>query len=137
MDAGRSERNDPMKTYPDVDQRNGRQFAFEIENSYLGLRSIATVLSGVDGVANVEIRHPFARGWGENRARFKYQGRDFVVWEPHGDSSRYWIGPPREEDRGDVTPIERAFQIYQPPLLARIVGDILTLRMFKRFLGRA
>jgi len=121
-----------VKTYPDVDERSCRQFAFEIENSYVGLKSIANVLSGVDGVTNVETRAPFARGWGENRVRFKYHGRDFVVWEPHGDSSRYWIGPPREDDRVDISGIDSAFQAYEPPLVARVIGDVLTLRVFKR-----
>lgn len=126
-----------MKTYTDVDQRNGRKFGFEIENSYLGLKSIAKVLSRVVGVTNVETRSAFAKGWGENRLRFKYQGRDFVVWEPHGDSSRYWIGPPREDDRIDVSVIEDAFKAYEPTPVARVIGDIVTLRVFKRIFGRA
>lgn len=126
-----------MNTYPDVDERNGQPFAFEIENSYLSLKSIGEVLSKVDGVANIETRPSFGRGWGENRARFKYHGRDFVVWEPHGDSSRYWIGPPREDDRTDIRAIEAAFQVYEPPPVARLLGDLLTLRMVKRIFGRA
>jgi len=126
-----------VKTYANVDERNGRQFAFEVENSYIGLGSIAQILSDVDGVTAVSVRPLFASSWGENRVRFKFQGRDFVVWEPHGDSSRYWIGPQREEDRIDIGDIEQAFQLFQPSPIAKLAGDILTLKVLRRIFGRA
>jgi len=126
-----------MNTYPNVDERNGKQFAFEVESSYIGVKAIARVLSSVTGVTDVAIRRPFATGWGENRARFKFKGRDFVVWEPHGDSSRYWIGPQREDDRIDITALEGAFRSYNPPAVIRMLADIVTLKPFRRARRRA
>jgi hypothetical protein len=52
---------------------------------------------------------------------FSYRGATYVVWEPFGDNSRYWICP---EDKpaqpGDVRELERIFQVYTPSLLKRI-----------------
>ena len=126
-----------MKTYPNVDERNGKQFAFEVESSYIGLRALANVLRSVADVTDVVIRRPFASGWGESRVRFRFRGRDFLVWEPHGDSSRYWIGPLREEDRIDIAPLEGAFSSYQPPTLIRVLADIVTFKVLRRNRRRA
>ena len=59
-----------------------------------------------------------------NRAtftRFKYHGEPFVVWEPYGDSSRYWIGPDQNDPAKivDVGPLEGAIARHRP------VGAIL------------
>lgn len=76
-----------MKTYPL--KRGERQiFAFEIPASGLWTGSLARLLQRAPGIANVR------RVWtDDNRLAFEVNGEPFVVWEPWGDNSRYWIGP--------------------------------------------
>jgi hypothetical protein len=125
----------PMKTYPSVDEKTGLPFAFEVENSYVGPSEIARILSTIDGISDIRKRKLFGK-WEEMHAWFKYKNKDFVVWEPHGDNSRYWIGPKSQEDRMDISSIHGAFERYRVPVIREIVGDLLTLRIFKRIFGK-
>jgi hypothetical protein len=68
---------------------------------------------------------------------FKYLGLDYIVWEPFGDNSRYWIGPAQEDAQSsntDVAPLANAFRDYQPPILVKMFGDLITLN-FKSLFG--
>ena len=76
-----------MKTYPILDAA-GRVFAFEISNTFMHYRRLVWVLKNVKGVADISSGKMF----GEVIAEFKYKGTPFIVWEPYGDNSRYWIG---------------------------------------------
>jgi hypothetical protein len=110
-----------MRTYP-IRRNDGSVAAFEIGNALLGRRSIARILSAVPGVENV------ARGRGDDRLTFVYQEEPCIVWEPYGDSSRYWIGPEKGmETRLDMGPVLLAVSRYKPALL-RIIVNCLTLR---------
>ncbi|MCY1311840.1 hypothetical protein D9M70_621990 [compost metagenome] len=63
---------------------------------------------------------------------FQFSGHDYVVWEPFGDNSRYWIGPKEAERDVDVAELEKAFKPYQPALLRRFLGGLLSLRLLLR-----
>ena len=69
-------------------------YAFEVATGWSALRfTLGRILESVPGVTEVR------RGgnWfssDENRAYFLFHGVPFVVWEPFGDNSRYWIGQP-------------------------------------------
>jgi hypothetical protein len=69
--------------------------------------------------------------------RFRHLGQAYIVWEPFGDSSRYWIGPEQgPESSPEITKLEDVFKRYRPPLYQTIIGDLLTLRFITRFIGR-
>jgi hypothetical protein len=54
----------------------------------------------------------------DDRLIFRYNGDDWVVHEPWGDNSRYWIGPKNAENHCiDVTPIHEAFIGYHAPVM--------------------
>ena len=126
-----------MKTYPLLDKLHGHMYAFEIENLYIGKREIVRVLGEINGVSNVQARRMFSHS-SDVRAEFKYQDKDYVVIEPFGDSSRYWVGPRNEEDaKIDIQKIENTFKQHRPPFLRELLGDILSLRIFSRLLSRA
>ena len=86
-------------------------YAFEVATGWSALRfTLGRILESVPGVTEVR------RGgnWfssDENRAYFLFHGVPFVVWEPFGDNSRYWIGP---TDTGvppqDIGPLMQAFR---------------------------
>jgi hypothetical protein len=119
-----------MRTYPIIDEEKGELYAFEVENAYILPKRVARILREVNGVTDV--RRVWDRAT-DNRVQFKFEGRDYVVYEPYGDSSLYWIGP--KDDRStDISAIEKAFKQYQPHWYQRFVGDILTLRVITRFI---
>jgi len=76
-----------MKTYP-IKRNDGQIFAFEIPAAGLWTGSLARRLRRAPGVANVRRVHR-----DDHRLKFELNGEPFVVWEPWGDNSRYWVGP--------------------------------------------
>jgi hypothetical protein len=76
-----------MRTFP-LMRKTGEIFAFEIYASGLWTGSLERLLQQAPGVTHVRrVRD------GDNRLAFHVRGEPFVVWEPFGDNSRYWIGP--------------------------------------------
>jgi hypothetical protein len=127
-----------MNTYPIVDPKQGdNPFAFEVENAYLSRRTVARLLGRLDAVTKVGLGGRFGSS-NDVRVEFKFKNRDYIVLEPFGDNSRYWIGPRSSADSvGDISEIENIFKLYRPPLHLTLIGDILTLRVFKRLAGRS
>ena len=120
-----------MQTYPIIDD-SGTIYAFEIENSYVGPGALERVLANVPGVTQVQSRKLFAASH-ETIVKFTFKGEEFEVSEPFGDSSRYWIGPRETDRRFDVADINFAFQQYVPTRLARLIGDLVSLRFGSLF----
>jgi hypothetical protein len=121
-----------METYSLIDKKKGdHPFAFGIGNAYVGLKMIANLLMQAEGVTDVRPRKPFSRS-SEVHVEFKYLGQDYIVWEPYGDNSRYWIGP-KDADRvsNDISSLESAFKRYRPPFLRQAIANILTLKFFR------
>ena len=79
-----------MRTYP-IRSAGGVLYAFEVDAQLLG-RRLARVLRQIEGVTDVRPRRWWI-GSPDIRIRFRYRGREYVVWEPFGDNSRWWIGP--------------------------------------------
>lgn len=129
-------RHMPMKTHPILAKEGGRSFAFEVENAYIAPATAARLLAEVDGVTDVAPRRMFSKS-DEVHVEFKYRGQPYIVWEPFGDNSRYWIGPKDEaSDVGDIGALETVFKQYRPPFYRTLVGDVLTLRFVTRLFGK-
>ena len=93
-----------VRTYP-LFREDGSLFAFEVTSTWLSFRSIFRVLRSVEGVAGVKRNY-----FNEDRASFTYGGEPWVVNEPFGDNSRYWIGPQRGvHSELEVAPVHEAF----------------------------
>ena len=115
-----------MQTYPLFNQA-GRLFAFEIENVYVGRRRIGALLARVNDVSEVKVSRSFLPR-GDVHVDFLYGGKQYVVWEPWGDSSRFWIGPREESDEPvDIQALEKVFRSYRPPLATRVLGSIASV----------
>ncbi|MBI5102094.1 MAG: hypothetical protein HZB33_09715 [Nitrospirae bacterium] len=121
-----------MKTYT-IKDNDGKPFAFEIDNVYfVSLRKLVKILSSLEGIRNIKARRLFERK--ENHIEFEYSGDNFVVWEPFGDNSRYWIGPKNTENKSDkITEIEEIFKNYKPPLPIKLFGDLISLNFKELF----
>lgn len=111
--------------------------SFEVENIYISKQQIARLLRKVDEVTDVRV---IANWFGGNDVRliFRFRQQSYIVWEPYGDNSRYWIGPESLEDIEEngmaplcINSIEAHFGEYRPHWARRIIGDLLTMRFLK------
>lgn len=81
------------------------------------------------------MRRPRLLGvWDEIYSWFQYRGRESVVWEPCGDSSRYWIDQQEGSRSVDLSELEGVFRRCEPPQPRKVL-DLLTPRVLK-VLGR-
>jgi hypothetical protein len=126
-----------MRTYPVGGGADG--FAFEIDHVYLRRETIVHLLNMVDGVTDVRLGGRFG-STDDIRVEFKCQGHDYIVMEPFGDNSRYWIGPKGGKDdvgaAANMGKIKAAFDGYRPPLAVKIFGDLVSLKFRALFGGR-
>jgi hypothetical protein len=100
-----------MKTHP-IWRDDGSMLAFEVTSAWISFRPLFKILRSIDGVTDVRRNY-----FNEDRLTFLFRGLPFVVHEPWGDNSRYWIGPKEPESCStDVTPINQAFGEYKGPL---------------------
>ena len=91
---------------PDRDA-SGTLYAFEIRAQLIGWK-VRRALRDVDGVSDVRPRRWWV-GSPEIHIRFTYREREYIVWEPFGDNSRWWIGPDdTDSPHEDVEDLERA-----------------------------
>jgi hypothetical protein len=97
-----------MKTYP-LRRQDGSLLAFEITSAWVTFRPLYGILRSVQGVTDVK------RNWfKDDRVTFKFHGEPFVINEPWGDNSRYWLGPENAEaSTRDITSLHDAFQRYE------------------------
>lgn len=126
-----------MKTHAMFSSDHRRKFAFEIKKAYIAPAVIARLLSSVEYVTDIQRRKIFSAA-ADVHLSFNYIGQPYIVWEPYGDSSRYWIGPGLDTERDvDITPIETVFRCYRPPFHRALLGNILSLRFpFRALHGR-
>lgn len=114
-----------MKIYP-VTDAGGKVCAIEVDVAYIGFRTLADIIQSVSGVTDVYVRKHFSRS-GDTRVKFRVHGREFVVVEPFGDNSRYWIGPAAMNGEDvDMSAIGDAIRSYKPSFLRRLLGGIVT-----------
>lgn len=124
-----------MKTYPVSDnEKSAHPFAFEIDNAYVSLRKIVSILRATEGVSEVRRRKSFSSP-SDIHIRFLFKRKEYVVWELYGDNSRYWIGPDENVDPVDIGDLKAAFDHYRLPVIVKLFGDVITLNI-KGLLGR-
>ena len=125
-----------MKTYPVFNENETQLLGFEVENAYNGPTAVTRLLQGIDDVTDVQQRKLFAKV-ADIHVEFKYRGVPYIVWEPFGDNSRYWIGPGDQAVgdtcAADISDLQDEFKLYTPSIAQAFFGDFLSLRFFTRF----
>jgi len=133
-----------MKTYPLFKKNGIREPIFEIDKIYIAPAALFRLLVTVEGVTEVRPRKIFLKP-SDIRVEFRYLQRPYIVWEPFGDNSRFWIGPadmvsgaqpvPQLDSPNDIFVLEDTFKRYRPPLHRAILGDVVTLRCLRKLVG--
>ena len=94
-----------MKTY-DIIRHDGRLFACEVNNTLLGRRAACEIARRILGAQVVRQPQQWFSWWREDVfCECLLGAARFEIWEPFGDSSRYWIGP-AGDDPADMRPTE-------------------------------
>ena len=98
----------------DLKDSQGRVFAFEVPNFVLGRSGAVAIVRSIPRVRL--IRGPVRWSWfrEESFCEFKVDSRRFVIWEPFGDNSRYWVGPEPPAWCEEVDVVRRAFLRARP-----------------------
>ena len=86
-----------MKTYPIYSDLDNTLIAFEIDNTSVFLSDIMRALQNSSNVKNVHIRKAFSKS-PDVHITFDFFNQPYIVWEPWGDNSRYWIGPDNDNN---------------------------------------
>jgi hypothetical protein len=96
-------------TVYDIKDADGRVFAFEVDNLTLGRRGACRVLARIPGCRLV--RGPKFLSWFRESefCQYEIEGVTFVVEEPFGDNSRYWIGPSPPRWVSQIAAVRQAF----------------------------
>ena len=102
---------------------DGQIFAFEYNSTLTSMNDLKGIIESIKGVSDLQLRKSFGTS-PDVVASFKLQDNAFLVWEPHGDSSRFWVGPDEEKQDLDITDIRRAFESYEPSLIRKVIGVI-------------
>jgi len=85
-----------MQTFPIFDT-NGDLYAFEINHFLISGATIGRIVrSQLEATITPNPTKAFSNK--DVRLGFSFKGVQFIVVEPFGDNSRYWIGPYSESD---------------------------------------
>jgi hypothetical protein len=93
----------------DLRDKDGRVFAFEIDNLLIGRLGVCKVVESIPEARVVERPRLFARSQVCAFCVFEVSGIAFVAEEPFGDDSRYWIGPEPPRWVAEIEVVRAAF----------------------------
>jgi hypothetical protein len=98
----------------DLTDAQGRVFAFEVSNAVIGRGGACLIVSQIPG--SQIVRGPRSWSWfrEEQLCEFDVEGRRFVILEPFGDNSRYWVGPVPPQWCEQVDVVRNAFAQANP-----------------------
>ncbi len=116
-----------MKVH-DLKDEDGRVVAFEVENSGLSRRSAGRVARAIPGSHIIRRNRVFAGK--DEFCEFEVDGVTFVIWEPWGDNSRYWIGPSPRRWVPEIDKVRAAFEKHpgvSPVVRVAVVVTFLLL----------
>ena len=93
----------------DIKDAEGRVFAFEITNSFRRRRGLCNLVARIPGCRLV--KRPCLLSWFREAefCEFDIDGIRFVVEEPFGDNSRWWIGPRPPRWVPQIATVRQAF----------------------------
>jgi hypothetical protein len=95
----------------EIKDKAGQVFAFEVVN--FGRHRACRFVSKIPGVSIVKRQKHFEFNSDDEFCEFELNGKRFVVWEPFGDNSRFWIGSNPPNWCAEMDEIRNAFASYK------------------------
>jgi hypothetical protein len=100
-----------MKTY-DLTYDDGHVFGFEVSNTFLPRSTACRVAQRIPGAKLIRDPRIFPRE--DVFCEFELEGVTFMLWEPWGDNSRYWISPKTGEPVPQTDRVREEFTRWHP-----------------------
>jgi hypothetical protein len=119
-----------MKTYPIL--KGDSLVAFEIGNNFITVFEIKQLLKRSQAISNIKSKKLFRNT--ETRLEFSCNQVDYILTEPYGDNSRYWIGPVVNGINSELIEIGEIFKGYRPFALRKKNFSIILILIFSIFL---
>ena len=91
----------------DLRDADGRLYAFEVSNFLFGRRHACKVVARIAGSTLIKTSRLFRDG--DDFCEFEIGGEIYLVSEPFGENSRFWIGPKVPPARSNLGVIRAAF----------------------------
>ena len=98
-----------MRIY-DIRDSDGRVVAFEVPNFFLGRRGACRVVRAIAAARILRTPRRFRLFDDEEFCEFELEGEQFVLYEPYGDNTRYWIGPKQPRWVPQLSIVREAFE---------------------------
>jgi hypothetical protein len=116
-----------MRIY-DLKAPDGSLRAFEVENTLLGRKRACRLAESIPGASIVRRSRLFRDT--DDFCEFTLGGETFVIEEPWGDNSRYWVGTKDEPRTNSLLAVRQAFECHktwETPLRIAIMASLLVL----------
>lgn len=97
----------------DLRQEGGQLSGFIISNLLLSRRGAIRVASAIPGVTIVRAQRPLCLSGPDDFCEFVLQGNTFLVIEPFGDNSEYWVVSEPPEDSPQLAAVREAFASHR------------------------
>jgi len=106
-----------MQTYPILDG-SGELYAFEIELLLISASTVGRIMRTKLGATITPKSRKFYSN-NDVRLGFVLQGAHFIVVEPFGDNSRYWVGPHSEGGARNplIDQVHESLKEYSPTFM--------------------
>ena len=95
----------------DLKDEEGRVFAFEVAN--FGRKRVCNFIAKIPNAKVLRGPEPWGLCSNEEFCEFEVDGQLFIVWEPFGDNSRYWIGPKPPKWCPQVALVRESFRTHK------------------------
>lgn len=98
-----------MRIY-DLTTSDGKLRAFEVESTLLSRNQACRLVESIPGVFIMRRSRLFRDT--DDFCEFTLNGETFVIEEPWGDNSRYWVGAKAEPSTASLLLVRQAFERY-------------------------
>jgi hypothetical protein len=116
-----------MRVY-DLKAEDGSLRAFEVENTLLTRGRACRIAKSIPGVVLIRQSRLFRDT--DDFCEFTLAGETYIIEEPFGDNSRYWIGGKEASQSSSLQQVRVAFERHntlEPPLRVLVVASLAVL----------
>jgi hypothetical protein len=97
-----------METHK-ITYEDGNLFAFEISSTWCSRRKAVSIIERLNNVEITKRPKWFSFKGQDVFCEFNYKDISYLIEEPWGDSSRYWIGPEEKSGNSGINEILECF----------------------------
>jgi hypothetical protein len=101
-----------MKTR-DLRNEQGQLTGFSVSNLLISRHAVPRIVASIRGAEIVRKQKRFALSGRDDFCEFIVDGKTFLVIEPFGDNSEYWVVPEPAEECPQIENVRRVFEQHR------------------------